>query len=164
VAAAVKADPAAAIKALSDAAVKKLEAITNGEKSIREVEVDGKIVPVVSDQKEGFPINEDPNYFTHWECVHMPQWPGFYDVTDHKSGTLNARWWWGGLGHWFDGDPQVKKAKEIPHSVFQLHYAWRGLKQMPRDAYPVPPYDVNALPPGVAIDGKYIKRTRVQEE
>lgn len=171
VAQAVQADPAAVVRAMARAAEEKLKEITE------------KNIPV----REGWPTNEDPDYYTPWATTEPPAFDGLYDVTDNRSGTLNARWWFCGTQGplmWFaEGPPPLDlddvvralsagrsprlkpTAKAVMHDEFigERGLAWRGLRQQPRDPYPVPPYWPPHLPPGAAINGKYIKRTALED-
>lgn len=164
VAEAVQADPAAAVRAMAKAAEEKLAAITEKNLAVGQRSVDGGALTTGPEQGPGFPVNEDPTAFTNWESEQPPTWKGFYDVTDHKSGTLNARWWFGGA-FWQKGDPEEARRTGVrlsmlSHLQFSTQYAWRGLRECPSDPYPLPPYVMAALPPGVGIDGKYVKRKR----
>lgn len=162
VAQAVHADPAAAVRAMARKAEEELAAITAGNVAVTQRSVDGTMLPGIA-QGPGFLVNEDVALYTSWESKERPTWVGFYDVTDHESGTLNTRWWWGAES-WLKGDPQAaamtrSRLAEITHEDFVKNYAWRGLKERPRDAYPLPPYVLEDLPPGAPVDGKYVKRT-----
>lgn len=175
VAAAVAADPAGAVRAMAKASEDKLAALTASGTAVDVIQVDGELrTPTperaLDQSRAGWPVNEDATLYTNWESTALPHWAGFYDVTDSKTGTLNARWWWAPqTDFWITDDPLAppRKNGKIPSSMtgaqFRESYAWRGLKREPVDAYPVPPYQVEYLPAGVAISGKYLKRTRVKE-
>lgn len=127
----VTADPAASVKALAEEAQRRLATITE------------QNLPA-----EGWPANEDPEVFTNWETEAAPKCIGFWDVTDHKSGTLNVRWWFGGVW-WTKGHPDDASAPRLSHDQFKTQYAWRGLRNPPPDAYPCPPYRGHEAPVGI---------------
>lgn len=172
VAAAVLADPAGAVKAMAKAAEDKLAALTANGTAVDVIQVDGELrTPTperaLDQSRAGWPVNENAALYTNWESNVDPVWQGFYDVTDSKTGTLNARWWWVPLvKFWVQGDPLDPGRRNtvcLTAWQFRESYAWRGLRECPVEAYPIPPYRVEHLPPGAAVNGKYIKRTRVKE-
>lgn len=166
VAQAVQADPGAAVRALAKAGEEMLAGITAGQKEVGQAIIDGELRTVPPNQAEartGWPANEDPAAFTPWFTTDKPHWPGFYDVTDVKTGTLNARWWWDGLV-WCKGHPDDKVATRLRHDHFVTQYAWRGLRAHSSVywIYTGPPYKVRELPPGAPFSSKYVKRAALQ--
>lgn len=176
VAAAVAVDPGAAVRFLASQGERMLAEITAKNKPAHMVMIDGKLKVPSADSmegREGFPVNENPELYTKWETVAPPVWDGFWDVTDSRTGTLNARWWfvqsngpmvW--YKEWMDRGSEFHAAKGgLMHDEFiEKGYAWRGLREHPTTPYPVPPYWPFLLPDKAAVDGKYIKRSRVKEE
>lgn len=160
VAAAIQADPAAAVKALARKAEEELAKITEANKAIGQKIVDGKLVSEPANEAgmhTGWPVNEDPAKYSSWFVELPPHWKGFYDVTDIVTGTLNTRWWWDGED-WLDGDQ-----KPITHDRFRATYAWRGHRPGAALAWPyAPPYIITELPPGVPYAGKYVRRAAME--
>lgn len=169
VAQAVANDPAAAVKALAAAGEKMLADITAQNKPIGQTLIDGKLVPEspnAAGAHAGWPANEDPSIYSPWFTEEAPYWKGFYDVTDHKTGTLNARWWFGGVW-WYKGDPSDigHRGTALTHDDFKKQYAWRGGQEGVVDKnwpYTNPPYNIAELPPGVPFVGKYIRRAALE--
>lgn len=82
--------------------------------------------------------------YTKWECEVDPPMPGWWEVTDHQSGTLLARWWFDMGSTWWravEKDGQVVSLVDAmaPH-VFRRLYAWRGLLNPHPSGYALPPY------------------------
>lgn len=67
---------------------------------------------------------------TDWETKTPPPMAGWWDITDHKTGTVDERWW-------FDGQLWMAKqgAPGVTHADFALVYAWRGLKAQHPDHF-----------------------------
>lgn len=77
---------------------------------------------------------------TPWSGERPPM-AGYWEVTDHKTGTLSERWWWSGA-HWELPEAEGESPRNfIGHESFMAAYAWRGLQEMPKEGYPIPPYN-----------------------
>lgn len=87
---------------------------------------------------------------TKWCSDDKPPCPGWWDVTDHKTGTMRARWWFGGVWWVMGDDPYKDTTPRIYWEKFIREFAWRGLKVMPT-SYPAPPYQVKQLPAGARV-------------
>lgn len=109
---------------------------------------------------DGFKVGE-PRIYSPWS-IERPPMEGYWNVTDSKTGTLNTRWWWDGLV-WCKGDPRDKAHPRLRHEQFVTQFAWRGLLEVPQEAYEVPPYSLAAVTqiPGAGITGRYVKRVRI---
>lgn len=76
-----------------------------------------------------------------WESKERPPMVGLWEVTDHKTGTLVARWWFGGVWWLKTDDPRYAvRTPGLSHEQFATQYAWRGLRRPHSDVYPCPPY------------------------
>lgn len=89
-----------------------------------------------------------------------PPLNGWWEVTDHKTGALLARWWYD--GDWSKGDPKDKVSTWLSHAQFMTQYAWRGLQLPHPDVYPCPPYVstnlvVRAQEAGHSIHTTYVR-------
>ena len=103
-----------------------------------------------------------------WESKGAPPCVGLWEVTDHKTGTLLARWWFGGVWWLKTSDPNERNPIMLSHWKFEENYAWRGLRAPSTDIYPCPPYSSKdladrALAFGVGIRTTHIKMTRPEE-
>lgn len=140
-------DPAARVRAMAEASQRKLEEITTSGTAVEQVIIDGQLRPVPTSElgsRQGWPVNEDPNLYTNWATEGDPPLNGFWDVTDHKTGTLSARWWFDGL-LWVKGDPRERGATRLTSEQFRTQYAWRGLREPGLDTYECPPYSSKDL-------------------
>lgn len=78
---------------------------------------------------------------TPWCTEERPPVPGYWEVTDHKTGTLSEHWWWSGA-HWELPEGAGESPRNfVGHESFKAAYAWRGLKEPPKEGYPIPPYN-----------------------
>lgn len=167
-------DPVAQMRAMARASEAQLAALTERGQEVGQAVIDGQLRVISPDQieaRQGWPANENPQLYTAWETQAAPTWDGFYDITDSRTGTLNERWWFQGSSGpmmWFKdwqdrGSDLTPTRNAVMHDEFvERGLAWRGLREEPRDPYPVPPYWPPLLPPKVALDGKHIKRTRAE--
>lgn len=158
VAAVVEGDPASAIRALAKASEVLLAKISETNMPVGQAVIDGQLrtMPAGSaESRQGWPANENPEMYTGWFIENEPHWKGFYDVTDHASGTLSARWWFGGVW-WQKGDPREAQQTgvtltRLSHEQFKTQYAWRGLREGKANwPYFCPPYNAKELPAGAA--------------
>ena len=106
----------------------------------------------------------DPDAFlpkSAWETKEDPPCPGWWEVTDHKTGTLLARWWFDGVW-WKKGDPRVRGQAGMNRDQFRSQYAWRGLREPHADVYPCPPYASKDLVDRAMSAGRPIKTTYIR--
>ena len=68
--------------------------------------------------------------FTDWERVAPPPCAGWWDVTDHKTGSVQTRLWFDGRLWTLDAS-FFGRALPFTHKAFKRTYAWRGLKSPP---------------------------------
>lgn len=163
-AAAVQANPEAAVRALAEQAQRQLAEITDKNVPVGQVLVDGQLRQEnVTEKLPDSWLHLGAEAYSPWESKEDPPRPGTWMVTDHKTGAMLKLWWFGGA-YWYKGDPRLKGTTVLSADQFRSQYAWRGLKECPSWPYPVPPYSPQELPHGAGLDGKYVKRTRVVAE
>jgi hypothetical protein len=95
--------------------------------------------------------DEIPAERSRWEAWEDPWTPGWWEVSDQQTGTMQGRWWWNGAlwQAYREGAPRTI----IPASIFRLRYAWRGLALPSPDIYPCPPYSSDVLLPAAQRAG-----------
>jgi hypothetical protein len=175
---AATASPADVVKAMARASEKQLAEITEKGLPATQKVVDGQSRVLTPEEinatynalkgefaKHGLPpFSEDPELYTNWSTREPPSITGFYDVTDSRTGTLNERWWFemhaGPMlwRRWINGVAHVTTATLMHDEFIDRGYAWRGLRKMPQQPYPVPPYDPLLLPKEAPLAGKYVLR------
>lgn len=101
---------------------------------------------------------EDALGLTPWS-TDFPPCAGYWQVTDHKTGTLRDLWWFDAVPAMWRKRPDVGTAAaaadclpgathyqwSLTHDEFRDLYAWRGLAVPHPHGYPCPPYDADKL-------------------
>lgn len=116
------------------------------------------------------PIDPDDDIpRTAWVTKEDPPVSGYWEVTDHETGTKRELWWFDTekgrwtYGKWTDGQGTVRKY-DMPAEVFRGTHAWRGLVTPSHEVYHTPPYSGldlmnRAQEAGVAIRTTYLRAT-----
>jgi hypothetical protein len=113
------------------------------------------------------PIDPDDDIpRTAWVTKEDPPVSGYWEVTDHETGTKRERWWYEEkTAVWFtSGEARRSNALAMPAVVFRGTHAWRGLVTPSHEVYHTPPYSGldlmnRAQQAGVAIRTTYLRAT-----
>lgn len=72
---------------------------------------------------------------TAWETKTPPPCAGYWEVTDHATGSDLGRWFYDGAEWWVFDAPESGIRRFVAAATFGETYAWRGLRAPHLDGY-----------------------------